>query len=576
MAHRTPQQILSLFEQTPERTAQNVLGAVRIGGQQQVITLGKGGGLIESPGQLLKAGFREDEVQQITAEEASQLGISSEFTGITAPAGVKPPTPTAPDQPKGEFIQVAGTTQKFQKLPGGGLRGFGTEEEFEKAGGVFGQETPVSGTEFRTIAEAAGVSQKDITSIVGEEATDTAQDIQKVTGRKSALESLLEDEQALNDALGIPGEEKDVEEARQDITDFFTKRKSFETLLKEEFTRRGIETSTTLLNDLNKRILDQQKTLRDLPEDIQRSLEDVGVTQSQLNRAVAKETQGPLEVLRDLLEERGVLSSEINTAMNFAQAFANTRFEDSAVQLSILEFNLESEKGDLVDLEDEKKRLLKVIVDEQKEILSLALDNPSANIDISEDDLQEALDKVAAIPIDTQLTEEIVGGFRILRDASGKVISTRSVTDGRGGGGGFVDDKGEPVSSFEAARVDATGNPDLTDAELKAALLEKYTGAGVPTKQRLTISQINSIVETREQPQKRQQDIEKTIVGAVFRLQDLGFERGEAESRLKAQIKSSLGLKKGDSIPKNFDKFIKKAIRDIYGETFFQKVIPFF
>ena len=405
---RTAQEILGLFETTPERTAQNVLGAVRIGGQQQVFTLGTGGRAIETPEQLLTAGFREEEVLEVTAEEAAQLGIATQFTGITAPVApaqptptdAKPPTPTAPDQPKGEFIQVAGTTQKFQKLPGGGLRGFGTEEEFERAGGVFGQETPVSGVEFRTIAEAAGVSEKDITSIVGarEEGTATAQDIQKVTGRKTAVESLLEDEQAVNEALGFAEEEEDVREAREDISEFFTKRKSFETLLNEEFKRRGIEVSTTLLNDLNARILTQQKSLRDLPEDIQKSLEDVGVTQAQLNRAVAKEIQKPIEVLRDLLEERNALASEINTAINFAQIFADSRFEDQAVQLMALQFNLESEKGDLFVLEQEKKDLLKLIIDEQKQVLSLALQNPDANIDVVEDGIQEALDKVRQLP----------------------------------------------------------------------------------------------------------------------------------------------------------------------------------
>jgi len=148
--------------------------------------------------------------------------------------------------------------------------------------------------------------------------------------------------------------------------------------------------------------------------------------------------------------------------------------------------------------------------------------------------------------------------------------------DVEGEGGGFVDDEGNTLSSFEAAQADSDGNPDLTDEELKSALLEKYTGANVPVKQRLTISQINSIIETRKQPQKREEDINKIIINAVFSLQDLGFDRGEAESRLKAQIKKSLGLGKDDSIPKNFNKVIKKAIRDIYGETLAQQIIPFF
>lgn len=258
-----------------------------------------------------------------------------------------------------------------------------------------------------------------------------SQDIKKVTGRQSAIESLLLDEQAIAEALGIADEEADVREAREDISEFFTKRKSFETILNEEFKRRGIETSTTLLNDLNKIILDQKKALRDLPEDIQRSLEDVGVTQSQLNRAVAKETQGPIEVLRDLLEQRGVLSSEINTAMNFAQAFANTRLADQAVNLSALEFNLSSEKGDLADLEAKKKTILMSLVVEQKEILTLALNNPQANIDVNEDDIQSALDKIAAVPIPVGGELRTIGNqiIRVNEDGTTEVIFEGAAED---------------------------------------------------------------------------------------------------------------------------------------------------
>ena len=112
------------------------------------------------------------------------------------------------------------------------------------------------------------------------------------------------------------------------------------------------------------------------------------------------------------------------------------------------------------------------------------------------------------------------------------------------------------------------------DAVIKSSLLEKYTGSRIPTNQRLTISQINSIIETREQPQKRQEDIEKTIFEALFKLKDLGFSRSEAATRMEAEIKKSLGLGKDDSIPSNFKTSIKDTLIQVYGQTLFQKLIP--
>jgi len=209
-----------------------VFGATRTEGSFDVSLIGPGGftlGKSATPEQLARFGItagasgleqfkqlfgtdvQEGIVGSITREQATALSVKT-----TAP----PPTPKVETaivpkstiSSKGEFIKVAGTDQRFLISPEGKVEGFGTAQEFEQAGGIFGQETSKTGVEFRAIAEAGGVPEKAIAVVVGpkEEQTPTAEDIQNVTKHKSAAESLLELEQAISNALGISFEAEDV------------------------------------------------------------------------------------------------------------------------------------------------------------------------------------------------------------------------------------------------------------------------------------------------------------------------------------------------------------------------------
>ena len=331
-----------------------------------------------------------------------------------------------PPSPEGEFIQVAGTQQRFQISPEGGVTGFGTEEEFTRAGGQFGKERPVTAAEFRELALKGGVAEKTITEIIGppEEQTDTAQDIKGTFKRKTAAENLSELEQAISDALGIVGEEEDVTRLEEEIGTFFEKRKTFEQILKEEFQRRGLEEKNELLRDLDKTIKTQRDILKDLPEDIQRSLEDVGVTQAQLNRVVAKESQKPLEVLVDLMGERNALASEINVATSFAEKFAGTRMEDQAVRLVALEWQLGREEKDVAKLDEKKLMFMQFALDERKQVMELALANPAADIDTNQDSVESAINKIRELPIPEEGELRTIGNqlVRVLPDGTTEVI----------------------------------------------------------------------------------------------------------------------------------------------------------
>ena len=109
MATRTTEEILSLFQTTPERERLKVLGAVRLIGTDPVFTLGEGGRPIGSPEDLLTQGFRSEEVQEVSPEEAISLGIKipeAQPTVVQPTAGG-----TTPDLQKDTFELDGGTYQ---------------------------------------------------------------------------------------------------------------------------------------------------------------------------------------------------------------------------------------------------------------------------------------------------------------------------------------------------------------------------------------------------------------------------------------------------------------------------------
>lgn len=169
-------------------------------------------------------------------------------------------------------------------------------------------------------------------------------------------------------------EQGEVDADRLAINNFFSTRKSSEQILKEEFARRGIEEKNSLLSELDKEILAQTRRLRNLPENIKQGLQDVGVTQGQLDRLVVAESRKPAELLRDLLENRNALANDIETATKFAEKFTGTILEDQAAKLAALQWQLDADQDDVKNLQDEQKTMLSLAVNEQKSIMELALD----------------------------------------------------------------------------------------------------------------------------------------------------------------------------------------------------------
>lgn len=237
-----------------------------------------------------------------------------------------------------------------------------------------------------------------------------------------------------NALAGIDVARTEREGLQKQVQDFFTQKKSSESILEEELKRFGVSEEMTIRKELDKTVLEQTQRLRKMPESIRQSLEDVGVTQAQLDRIVTRDMQKPAEVLRDLLEQRGVLSTSINESMAFVKLFAGTRMEDEATKLEALKYELEFNEGELKDLEDDKKFILNAAIEDRKDIMKYVLEAMQNNA--PSDVITKALasgDSVTALSIlgkyatDEKLetSYQDIGPNRVLivTNSKGKVVS---------------------------------------------------------------------------------------------------------------------------------------------------------
>ena len=192
-------------------------------------------------------------------------------------------------------------------------------------------------------------------------------------------------------ASSLLKEEQDVTKIEDKIESILKGRKGPTQLLKEEFERRGITAQQNILKEFDKRIKAMNKEIRDIPENLQKTLEDVGVTQAQLNRLSMRDTQKSMRVLTDFMEERNAFADEVNEAVGFAQQFVGSVLEDQANHLALLEWQLNREEADVAELKAEQKELTRQALADRKEIMQLALDAINSGLEQSViDDILEA------------------------------------------------------------------------------------------------------------------------------------------------------------------------------------------
>lgn len=157
------------------------------------------------------------------------------------------------------------------------------------------------------------------------------------------------------------------------LNSFFSSTKSATDILNEAMASAGIPQQQSLLTQLDSEIASQTATLKNLPDDIKSTLADVGVSQAQLDRLVAKESKGPTDALNTLLTQRNATADEINRATTFASQFAQTQLADQAAKLSALEWMVTSDKGDYNNLDQSMRAVIQQGVSDQKDIMTTAL-----------------------------------------------------------------------------------------------------------------------------------------------------------------------------------------------------------
>ena len=156
------------------------------------------------------------------------------------------------------------------------------------------------------------------------------------------------------------------------------------------------------------------------------------------------------------------------------------------------------------------------------------------------------------------------------REAFGKV----PVAPGSARGTGlFNPETGEELNPFQAANSIIEANPNASEAELINAIRENVVNdkgtqlVSVEDAQRLARESI------AKRPAPTISEIKQKIVDVLLPRKDT-FSRSEARTAAENQLKTSLGLKAGQSLPKTYKDAIEDALVEVYGRTFFQSILP--
>ena len=205
----------------------------------------------------------------------------------------------------------------------------------------------------------------------GVDATPAGTSLASALAGSNASDTLASYKTYVASALGVATDKLNSD--TNALNDFFSTEKDATSILNDAMSSAGIPAQQSLLTELDTQITSQTKTLENLPNDIKNTLADVGVSQAQLDRLVAKETKGPTQVLNDLLTQRNATASEIDKATSFASQFANTQIASQAAKLAALEWMVTSDKSDVSNLDADAKTVIAQGIADQKTIMTTAL-----------------------------------------------------------------------------------------------------------------------------------------------------------------------------------------------------------
>ena len=144
-----------------------------------------------------------------------------------------------------------------------------------------------------------------------------------------------------------------------------------EEILSGLFNKFGIEEAQNVLTTYNQNIYTYNQRLKKLPEDLKNTLQDVGVSESQLNRLILKDSKPILDALNEAMHNAGAAQDRINQSLTFVRLFSDVMLADRAARLEGAKFELESNKQLLEKLDAKQKEFATLALDERKDILTM-------------------------------------------------------------------------------------------------------------------------------------------------------------------------------------------------------------
>lgn len=275
------------------------------------------------------------------------------------------------------------------------------------------------------------------------DSTDAGTSLAKALAGGSASTTLENYKTYLASALGVAASKLSSDEGA--LSTFFGNEKSSTQILSDAMAAAGVTQEQSLLSDLDKQIQTQTTLLDKLPDDMRTTLQDVGVSQAQLDRLVLAASKTPTALLKDLLTQRNALSSEIDKATSFAEKFASTQIADQAARLAALEWMVTSDKGDYKDITGDIKSVITTSISQQKTIMTTALTAakngaPQSVIDniLGADTPEAAASLAGAYAVKPSNTPATSALTKDLNDIGGTFETGGSGYNGRGPDG-FVD-----------------------------------------------------------------------------------------------------------------------------------------
>ena len=439
MAIRTSEQLLGTFDQTDERTRLGVQGAFRITGTDQVFTAGDKGRLIESGTDLLSQGFRQDEVLEVSFEEAQSIG----FTGAAPQQFGDTPTaePTTADVTKGltesdifaqaqdvttpaPLIREIGTQDVFQISPEGRKRLIENPDVLSKLGRTFSEVLNVIPDVIKQFSE--GMPRSQLTASI----FNTSQIFTSIERQ-----------------FGVIKARQETEESRQSILELL---KSLPGALLAERDKLRSEFS----------VAQKEAALSVIDADIAAFVgaTNIGIEQLKgqaipgvfITGQVAQATAIANIRLQSLQGKRAAISGNLDRARLIINQSMSEFFSMQELQLDALGQAADIISAQLGEKEKRASVLFALAIQEQQNELvlrreegntvrELMLNYPLANIEVS-DTIGEATFKAQQmLKLNTsnfQLFNTSAGVVEVEIDAkTGKVISSRVL----GGGGGLTD-----------------------------------------------------------------------------------------------------------------------------------------